>query len=58
MTASHDTPNTQRAARLRDTLDMNRKVCRELKEAVENCVKANGEECSTKQTTEDVQPSN
>lgn len=39
---SPETPEPDRDARLRDTLDMNRRVCRELREAVENCVSKNG----------------
>lgn len=35
---SPETPKQDRDSRLRDMLDMNRKVCRELREAVENCV--------------------
>lgn len=56
MSASSSEPNAERAARLQDTLDMNRKVVQELKEAVENCVKAGG--CIIKRTVEDTQPSN
>lgn len=55
MSASSPTPNVERATRLQDTLDMNRKVVQELKEAVENCVKAG--ECIAKRTVEDAQPS-
>ncbi len=48
-----ETRKSECAARLRDTLDRNRKVCRELKEAVENCIaKATDPEVS-----EDTQPS-
>lgn len=51
------TSKSERAARLRDTLDMNRRVCQELKEAVENCVSKGNGECCTEQAAEDAQPS-
>lgn len=35
---SPETQKSERTAMLRDTLDRNRKVCQELKEAVENCI--------------------
>jgi len=53
--SSPETPESERAARLRDTLEMNRRVCRELKEAVENCVSKGNGGCA-EQAAEEAQP--
>ncbi len=57
MAASSPEPRkSELATRLRDTLARNRKVCRELKEAVENCVaKVTGVDCDAERASEDTQ---
>jgi len=43
MATPSETSKSECAARLRDTLDRNKRVCRELKEAVDNCVAKSAE---------------